>query len=157
MMQDDLFLIIKTNSYVGNFERELMAFVFGLLEDEEAKSDYEDELNSFYKDLVESPLNDDYNGEESPMFKYIDSSYFGRRYSEYHCFEIMSHPENEKYSCDSIIIGTNKKKLPEEYYNFIVQRLNKFSEYMTTKTYPQEGIEILDVSYFELKFNRKEF
>lgn len=156
MMQDDIFLIIKTNSYVGNFERELMAFVFGL-DDEEDESDYVNELNSFYKDLAESPLNDDYNGEESPMFKYIDSTYFGRRYSEYHCFEIMSHPENEKYNCDSIIIGTNKTKLPKEYYDFIVKRLNKFPEYMTTKAYPITDIKILDISYFEIKFNRKDF
>lgn len=154
----DRFLIIRTNKYIGNSEREFMAFVFGIEEeDDDQWLERADFWAAFYD--VESELVEEipeFNGEESPFAWFIDDCFFGRSYSEYHCYEIMCHPENEKYECDSILVGL-RKKIPEKLWKFMEQRLKAFPEYMASLTYPQEGIEILDVDYFGIEYKRKPY
>ena len=144
------YLIIKTNQYTGNFEREFMAFVFGY-EDE-----YDDEYlarTDFYKAIAEANL-ELINEEETPFAPYIDYCGFGTCYQEYHCYEILSHPSNEKYDCDSICIALSSKDMPENFISFIEQRFKAFSEFMASLDSP--GIEVLDYGFYKLQFVRED-
>ncbi|MBO5425284.1 MAG: hypothetical protein J6A25_07205 [Lachnospiraceae bacterium] len=154
MQPNDLFLVIKTNSYTGNFERELMAFVFGFEEDE--FEDYWLERQNFWAALNNSELDlSDYgDGDESPFAYFFNVDYFGRRYSEYHCAEILSHPENEKYDCDSIIIAL-RQDIPTKFKEFMFQRLQEFTEYMASLEHYPQKIKIVDVDYFTLSLTRR--
>lgn len=144
------YLIIKTNQYTGNFEREFMAFVFGY-EDE-----YDDEYlarTDFYKAVAEADLELP-NEEETPFAPYIDYCGFGTCYQEYHCYEILSHPSNKKYDCDSICIALSSKDMPENFISFMEQRFKAFSEFMASLDTP--GIEVLDYGFYKLQFVRED-
>ena len=144
------YLIIKTNQYTGNFEREFMAFVFG------HEDEYDDEYlarTDFYKAVAEADLELP-NEEETPFAPYIDYCGFGTCYQEYHCYEILSHPSNEKYDCDSICIALNSKDMPENFISFMKQRFKAFSEFMASLDNP--GIEVLDYGFYKLQFVRED-
>ena len=141
MKHGDLFLIIKTDSYTGNFERELLAYVFGLDDDEYGP-----------KKLIDMFKHDDPDDYGDWFLSVFDTGYFGRWDSEYHCSEIMSHPTNDEYDCNSLLIALNEK-LPDELYTYMLQRLDMFCEYMKTERWPKD-IKILDVGYYRMNLER---
>ena len=135
-MDKQLYLIIQTNKYTGNFERELLAYVFGL--DDDGYAD-DEELSLFREQDA-----DDYEWQFKENFS---MTHFGRYDSEYHCHKIISHPTNESYDCDSIAIAMNEE-LSEELWELMIKRLNDFCEYMQNKRWGTKDIKILDVSYY---------
>lgn len=141
MKHGDLFLIIKTDSYTGNFERELLAYVFGLDDDEYGP-----------RDLIDMFKQDDPDDYKDWFLSVFDTGYFGRWDSEYHCSEIMSHPTNEEYDCNSVLIALNEK-LPDELYAYMLKRLDMFCDYMKTEEWPKD-IKILDVGYYRMNLER---
>lgn len=135
-MDNQLYLVIQTNKYTGNFERELLAYVFGL--DDDGYAD-EEEL-----DLFRNQDNDDYEWQYKKCFS---MTHFGRFDSEYHCHKIISHPDNKDYNCDSIAIAMNER-LSQKLWELMIKRLNDFCDYMENKQWGTKGIKILDVSYY---------
>ena len=137
-------MIIKTNQYTGNFERELMAYVFGYDGcDGYARS----ELNIFDKEM----------GEEIKdiFYKYFDTFAFGKHDPEYTCYEIGSHPTNKGYNCDSIFIALNDE-FPKDLCKIVAKRLKKFCEYYNNEH--NKNLVILNADYFRNKFvKQKEF
>lgn len=147
------FFIVQTNKYTGNFEREFMAFVFGIEDDEYGDNTLE--ILDFYKKAEAAGFYSD-NGEESPFAKYIDCCGFGTCYSQYHSYEICPHPVDKTGECDSIIIALRETpegfKFPPEVLEFIKTRMEDFPAYMASLPYPEEGIEIISAGYYEMKF-----
>ena len=130
-----LHLVIKTNKYTGNFERELIGFVFGY--DDNTDGYAQRELNIFDDEVDEITKED--------IHDCFDCYALGRNDGEYHCTFINSHPTNSAYDCDSIFIVL-KKKFPDEIKNIIKQRLKMFCE-----IYNQEkstDLKILDLGYY---------
>ena len=97
-MDKQLYLVIQTNKYTGNFERELLAYVFGF--DDDGYADEE------FLDLFREQDTNDYEIQFAECFSV---THFGRHDSEYHCSKIISHPSNETYNCDSIVIAMNEE------------------------------------------------
>lgn len=137
MKHGDLFLIIKTDSYTGNFKRELLAYVFGLDDDDYAPEEF-----------IEMFQNDDPDDYADWFLSVFNTTYFGRWDSEYHCSQIISHPTNDQYYCDSLLIALNEK-LPYELYSYMLKRLNMFCDYMKA-----QNIKILDVGYYQMGLER---
>ena len=137
-MNNKLFLIIKTNLYVGNFDRELMAYVFGFDNDDYA----EDELRLFNKEM----------GENKDIFdNYLDRFAFGEHDGEYSCYKTESHPTNQKYNCDSFYICL-EKKFQKNVSEIVANRLNNYCNYYN-KVH-NEKLKILDVNYYQNKFTK---
>ena len=136
MKDNKLFLIIKTNEYVGNFERELMGYVFGF--DKDGYSD--DEINIFEKEM---------DGDIDFFDNYLDTFAFGEHDGEYSCYTIGSHPSNAKYNCDSFYICL-KQKFPDAIANVALKRLVNFCEYIKKKY--NTDVKILDIDYYQNKF-----
>ena len=137
-MKNKLFFIIKTNSYVGNFERELMAYVFGY----DNCDEYADHELAIFNEEAGDNLRDEF-------LNYLDVYTYGRSYSEYSCFKTGSHPTNEKYNHDSIYIGLNKK-FPNDLCKTMLKRLKSFCEYHNNEKH--DNLKILDVGYFQQKY-----
>lgn len=130
---DDLFLVIRTNKYTGNFERELMAYVFGIYDEEDEDDVYaEEELKLFNKAMDEDF---DYIDEVGDNY---DCSRFGRSYSEYYGWYIDKYPGSNE--CDSIYISI-RKRFTDETCKKIKDRLNEFTK-------REKDLEILSVEYF---------
>lgn len=136
-MNKDLFLVIQTNSYVGNFERELMAYVFGYDSDGFA----EDMVKLFEKDI----------GDRFYMEEFLDYTAFGRYDSEYTCYKISQHPLIENGECDSIYVCLNRP-LPDDVFNMVLGRLDDFCA-SYNKEYHQ-NVKILDLSYYQNVFTK---
>lgn len=140
-MENDknLFLVIKTNKYAGNFERELFAYVFG--HKDKDNDDYIDCLSDYF-DKFEYEL-DLTTCEE--ITNNIDCSRFGRNYSEYYGTYIDSSPIHSSTKCDSIIIAV-RKWYSDEIFEIIKQRLNSFCKFAETMDLIHELV-IEDVVY----------
>lgn len=139
-MRDDMYLIIHTNSYTGNFERELMAYVFGI---DDCDRYAEEELDLFRRET------EDYDNVEyfaDDILNNFDASRRGRMYSEYHGYFIHSHPENAAYKCDSIYIAVNDK-FSDATMKHIMERLEAFTK-------REKDLQIINVSYFKEKYER---
>ena len=132
-MDEKLFLIIKTDSYVGNFEKKLMAYVFGYSNDSSTYS----ELELFSYDMGEQW--------RETFLEYLDKYAYGQKFTEFTCYDIGSHPTNKEYNCDSIFIGL-KKSFPKDIATVIMNRLNDFCDYHA-KSYKEE-IKVLDINYY---------
>lgn len=138
-MNNHPYLIIKTNSYVGNFDRELMAYVFGY------DANY-DGYASAELDIFDNELGQEYHDK---FYECFDSTAFGEYDSEYSCYKIDSHPTNKQYFCDSFFICLNKK-MPKELSKIMFDRLNNFCDYYNKTN--SADIKILDINYFQNKF-----
>ena len=140
-MKEQLFLIIKTNKYTGNFERELMAYVFGYDNDGYANKEL---------DIFEQEMGEDV---KDKFYDCLDLYAFGNHDSEYSCYEIGSHPSNKTYNCDSIFVALNKE-FPEDLCDVVVTRLNKFCDHY--KNEYDDKLEILNLDYFSNKLVKEE-
>ena len=88
------------------------------------EDEYDDEYlarTDFYKAVAEADL-ELLNEEETPFAPYIDYCGFGTCYQEYHCYEIISHPSNEKYNCDSICIALSSKDMLSAFLSISFMR-----------------------------------
>ena len=141
-MKQQPFMIIKTNSYTGNFERELMAYVFGY---DNCEFYAQRELDIFNREMGEDLAD--------RFLDYLDMFAYGRSDSEYSCYDIGSHPTNEEYNCDSIFVAL-KKLFPKEFYDLVINRLNSFCNYYQTEY--NDDLKILDVGYYNNKFVKEE-
>lgn len=139
-MDNKLFLIIKTNSYTGNFDRELMAYVFGF-----DKDGLTDEIEIFENEM----------GEENKylFYDYLNTFAFGEHDGEYSCYKNDAHPTSKENSFDSFYICL-QKKLPKDLSNIMLQRLSSFCEYYNKKY--SQNLEILNVNYYENRFTKIE-
>lgn len=141
-MEKQLFIVLKTNQYVGNFERELMAYVFGYDNcDRYAKEELE-----LFKKEVGDEIRDEFNN-------VLDLYAFGRCDPEYSCYNIGSHPNNKKSFCDSIYIALNNK-LPKELCKVLLNRLNNFCEYYNEKN--NTDLKVVNVGYFHKEFVKED-
>ena len=140
-MKEQLYMIIKTNSYTGNFERELMAYVFGY--DNDGYADRE--LNIFDREMGEDVAD--------RFCEYLDMFAYGRRDPEYSCYDIGSHPTNKEYNCDSIFIAL-QKEFPNDLYSLALNRLSGFCDYYQNEY--KHKIEILGVDYYSNKLIKEE-
>ena len=138
-MDNKKYLIIKTNRYTGNFDRELMAFVFGV-----------DLNNDGYADkwlkLFDLEMGD---VTRNKFYQYFD--FVNGEYGEEVCAFADSHPTNKNYDCDSIFVVL-KEKLPEPLFDVTERRLQRFCKIYEKKEH--ESLEILGLEYFQNKFNK---
>ena len=139
-MENDknLFLVIKTNKYTGNFERELLAYVFG---HEEEDSDYVDCFSDYFDEFE----NDLAFNVRKEITDNIDCSRFGRNYGEYYGTYIDQSPIHSSKECDSIIVAV-RKFYSDEIFEIIKQRLNSFCKFAKKKSLVHELV-IEDVVY----------
>ena len=141
---DKLNLIISTNKYTGNFHREFLAYVFGYDDNTDGYADKE--LEAFNQEMGEE-LAEDYSN-------YIDSTRYGRYDSEYHATFIDSHPLNEEYNCDSIVIAL-REKLPQSLHALMKQRLDKFCDLQNqNKRADEEDLKVTNVCYYVQKYQK---
>lgn len=138
---DTLYLVIKTDSYTGNFERELMAYVFGIV-DEGAEEYTEEEMRIFNRELDEY----DFDYRDAILENY-DSMRRGRLYSEYHGYFISRSPDDPGTECNCIFMAI-EKKFDEKVLDVIKQRLYHF-----TQNY-NKNLEILDLVYYKETYVR---
>ena len=137
-MDKNLMLVIKTNLYTGNFERELMGYVFGY--DQDGMGYAYSELEHFSEEMGELW--------REKLLEYLDTRACGQSYGEYSCYEINSHPNNKDYDCDSIFVGL-QKAFPKDVASALVNRLNDFCDYYVKKY--KDDLKILDIDYYQRK------
>ena len=145
-MDEKLLLAIKTNLYTGNFERELMAYVFGY--DADGYGYAYGELEDFSYEMGEVW--------REKFMEFLDQSAYEQSYNERCCYEIDSYPgDNESHTCDSILIGV-KKPFTKEVSDAIVQRLNAFCDRYTKRK--KEELKILAINYYKrnIEINKAE-
>lgn len=130
---NNLFLVIRTNKYTGNFDRELMAYVFGIVPDEDDDV-VEEEFGCFSEET-----DDDIDFTDELSLNY-DRCRFGRCDSEYYGYDIDTHPEGGK-ECNSIYVAI-KNKFSDTCFQKLEQRLNKFARRVA-------GLKILSVDYYK--------
>lgn len=135
MQGDNLWLIIQTNKYTGNFDRELLAYVFGLYDEKTALGEeiIDEELFS-YENFVDN--NPDYGEEISEKY---DNLRLGRCDPEYHGTFIAPAP-SEHEECNSIFIAL-KDKLSERTLGLMMRRLCEFAS--------KRKITILSVNHYQ--------
>ena len=135
MSQENLYLVIRTNRYTGNFERELLAYVFGITDEDEYA---EDELEAFREEVPEGSLPED-------IYDYYDYDRRGRSYSEYHGYFIDPSPDPDSRECDSIYIAMHKK-FSDAMWNIYKPRLDAYAK--------SAGIEIVSTTYYNEVYQR---
>ena len=134
------YLIVHTNKYTGHFERKLIAYSFGILE--EGQSAYApDYIRAFwrnitnrdianyeqYKDLLKT-MNDNSDDYKNLYEKYLCYTYqIVDDWEQETFYNINSYYKNSKYNCDSIYIGL-KEPLDEKYEKIIIPRIKAFFE-----------------------------
>ncbi len=122
-------LLIKTNSYAGNFERELAAYVFGFYWN---CQDWIDDLASKF----EMEADGDFQN-------WIDDS-------------LIAFYDEHGQTCCRIEGGNNLSfefdKNPSEYIGIIKQRLEKFPEVLAqTWEYAPKDVKILGVEVYKIE------
>ena len=127
-MENELILLIETNQYTGNFDRELMAYVFGYDKDGYAN----DEMEIFEREMGEN--------NKHMFYDYLDTTAFGDFDENYSCYEI--YELNNLYIC-------LKKQLPKNIEEIMNKRLLSFCDYYNNKN--KEMLNIIDVKYFQNK------
>ena len=151
--KDDLYLVIRTNKYTGNFERELMKSCFNISDDEDDYDEMDDICVRFGYSENESDteLSIDIGMDIEEYFEGIQDVYDcdrrGRNYGEYHGWWIDQYPGGSK-ECDSIYIAINDK-LDEDLFEAMKKMLQAFCEQGDVK-----DLKILSVEYFVEKFER---
>lgn len=128
-------LQIRTDTYVGNFERELIAFVFGKLE--ESQDDYAEEYTKIcFKNLSRGKVDtyDDYVtlNNDSKLLD-IDELWGKLHYTAQEVddcidrtfYNITSNYKNIVYDCDTIFIQF-KEELTKEQEDYVVNRIKEF-------------------------------
>lgn len=118
-------LVIQTDSYTGNFERELISYAIGILDEEQmyyspeySEKFWEEEFNIENHNIEDLPKEYDLYNE------YLEYSY--EMVDDWHQ-EIFYNIGNSKNSklCDSIFLYL-KKPLNEKWENIIIPRIKKF-------------------------------
>lgn len=138
-MNNKKYLVIKTDRYTGNFDRALMAFVFGVDLNNDGYANIE--LKLFELEMGDITRDKFYN-----YFDFVPGEY-----GEEVCAFADSHPTNKKYYCDSIFVVL-KDKLPESLFEVVQRRLNKFCKLYEKKEH--ENLKILDVNYYQNNFTK---
>ena len=127
-------LRIKTNEYVGNFERELIAYVFGVLDGVQMKIHFaEDEIKKYYQEedeFVRKHYPRDYSYD---LYGYESENYWLDKFYEFFTavddwYQITFYQMNEE-SYKTLNIYFNDK-ISNEDYDFICKRLEKFFKYV---------------------------
>lgn len=137
MIKNNLFILIKTNQYTGNFDRELLAQVFGHSEDD---PDYKDSFRKYLnKFKTEMDIDDAYT-----VHTNIDTSRFGRNYGEYYGTDICRHPSNPNGVCNCILIAV-RDYFPESIFEQLKDRLKSFCAYY------DENLTA-DMKYYKMQF-----
>lgn len=134
-----LYLIIKTDKYTGNFDRELMAFVFGVDLNNDGYADR-------YLKLFELEMGDI---TRDKFYNYFD--FVPGEYGEEVCAFADSHPTNKKYDCDSIFVVL-KEKLPQPLYDVVQYRLGRYCKLY--EKVEHENLKILDMNYYQSKLTK---
>lgn len=144
-------LIIKTNSYTGNFERELISYSLGILDHVQMEMDsfhgdyemdlfWEEEFNSMRKDYY-----DDYE---------LKDEYLMETYQDVDDWEQMTF-YHMAYDCNSLAIQL-VKPLSKYWEEIIIRRIKKFFEERPCRypwTLPKNG-ELLDLYLVDSNGNR---
>lgn len=140
-------IVIKTNKYAGNFERELVGYCFGRLSDEQENAGHAREyVKAFWQKYATC---NDYAGyllkeEEQKKFedlmrkadsllglegkhKKISMQDIYEDYLEFHREEVDDDYENTFYSIEDKEISIwLKQDLPEKYLNLFMERIKSF-------------------------------
>lgn len=131
-------LRIKTNAYVGNFERELIAYVFGVLDGVQMRIKFaEDELKKYYQEedeFVRKHYSKDYSYD---FYDYECDNYWLDKFYEFFTdvddwYQITFYKINED-DFRTLDIYFNEKVTSEDYA-FICKRLEKFFKYVINDT-----------------------
>ena len=133
------YLVIKTNEYTGNFDRELMAFVFGVDLNNDGYADK-------YLKLFELEMGDITKDRFSKYFDYVSGEY-----GEEVCAFADSHPTNKKYDCDSMYVVL-KEKLPQPLYDVVQYRLKRYCKLY--EKVEHKNLQILDMNYYQNKLTK---
>lgn len=116
-------LVIKTNCYTGNFERELVSYALGILDNEQMEmgdfhGDYEMDL--FWKEEFDSKRKDYYDDYE------LKDEYLMETYQEVDDWEQMTFYRIGEDS-NSLVIQL-VKPLNEYWEEIVIRRVKKFFE-----------------------------
>lgn len=124
-------LVIKTNSYAGNFERELIGYTFGVLEAVQMEIDYaENERDAFWQEVMGKASREKYVDSSFPLWQFLDDSCVSEHDGEYYStfYAIAEGHNGENYYSDS-----NKnihlyllKEFDAIWLPIIISRIKKF-------------------------------
>ena len=153
-------LKIKTNAYVGNFERELIAYVFGVLDGVQMRINFaQDELKRYYveeDEFVREHYPKDYSYD---FYDYECGNYWLNRFYEFFTdvddwFQITFYEMADDFTALNIYFNVMPT---EEDLRFINQRLVKFFTYVIKYSKVALcGFELLDCnlnSIYKKDFN----
>lgn len=123
MKNDSYKIWIKFNKYVGNFDREFMAFVLGY-ESENDDDEYTENKLYYYIE--------DFKNKAKPLFSLFKKLKFTSKqmddWIESTCYNIDNYPGEEKGS-KAIVIDFDQKPTKEEI-DFFTQRVNLFPDFL---------------------------
>lgn len=144
-------LIVKTNSYVGNFERELISYALGTLDNvqmELGSFHGEYEMNLFWEEEFNSSRKDYYDAYE------LKDEYLMETYREVDDWEQMTfYHIADDYNCLAIQLF---KPLNEYWEEIVIRRIKKFFETHPCEydwTLPKDG-KLLDLYLVDESGNR---
>ena len=127
-------LRIRTNNYVGNFERELIAYVFGVLDGVQMRISFaEEELKKYYQEedeFVRKNYPRDYSYD---FYDYECNNYWLDKFYEFFTavddwYQITFY-EMKDNDFSTLNIYFNER-ITNEDYDFICKRLSKFFKYV---------------------------
>lgn len=148
MENADCCLVIHTNAYTGNFERELIAYSFGILDEVQEDIDYACEYKKiFWNNVIGMHVNskEEYENDEVAglmksflwnekkkneevlqLYEYLRyTSQQVDDWSQDTFYNICSFYKNEQYDCDTILVQL-EKPLSGNLETLVIERIKNF-------------------------------
>jgi len=123
-------LIIRTDSYAGNFERELCAHLTGCIGDCEVGEEYKEEkISLLFEEIINNKSDD--NGCFRPV-------------------SIGGCKLTSNYSSNDVVIWFNNE-LNKDQLNIVEERLKTFNDIHTKKSKWNNPIQTLGIDMLEIK------